>query len=268
MENKQTQLRYTVNSYASTDDEIHTTNESEIIGLVRNSKIYEVIHETGDIKPYFDIDYDTPIPFDSDTFSILAFNTYNLVFSELQKKTGIAPKIAIGESNRLEPFEGLYKYSVRYWVSNIKTTKQECGEFVKYLNTLKNEYTEQIKTHFPKFKTKNIFDESVYIRNRKMRCVNSTKPDERNRPLNLVEDFNGTMPHIKDTIIGHFYEPPQGTLKMEIRPVVKSISNPITKQIVSTSDDFENLRLISTLFNETQLNDREKWMTFTWATFN
>ena len=79
------------------------------------------------------------------------------------------------------------KYSVRLFVSNVKATKSSIKNFVITLNNaVKSKYdgNENIFDYINE--TDNLFDISIYDTNRKMRCINTSKPNEK-RPLILKE---------------------------------------------------------------------------------
>jgi hypothetical protein len=74
------------------------------------------------------------------------------------------------------------KISVRYFISNIRATKKEQEKFVKRLNEYANSSLVDIWDYIPKMNV--LFDEGIYNKNRKMRCINTSKPNEK-RPLVL-----------------------------------------------------------------------------------
>jgi hypothetical protein len=77
--------------------------------------------------------------------------------------------------------ENKAKYSVRYFISNIKTTKSSNSHFVDEMNKLVSSITD-VYDYFDEEQLPKLFDDSIYNNNKKMRCINSSKPNE-NRPL-------------------------------------------------------------------------------------
>lgn len=93
------------------------------------------------------------------------------------------------------------KYSVRYWFPDIKTHRKTLDAFVKDLNKWIISTQKTDSDHLFEFvgelfegNGNLVFDQSIYDTNRKMRCLNTSKPKE-TRPLILK---HGT---IADTII-------------------------------------------------------------------
>lgn len=94
------------------------------------------------------------------------------------------------------------KYSVRYWFPDIKTHRKTLDAFVKDLNkwiistekTDSDHLFEYVGELFKENNNSLVFDQGIYDINRKMRCLNTSKPKE-TRPLILK---HGT---IADTII-------------------------------------------------------------------
>lgn len=93
------------------------------------------------------------------------------------------------------------KYSVRYWFPDIKTHRKTLDAFVKDLNKWIISTQKTDSDHLFEFvgelfegNGNLVFDQSIYDINRKMRCLNTSKPKE-TRPLILK---HGT---IADTII-------------------------------------------------------------------
>lgn len=93
------------------------------------------------------------------------------------------------------------KYSVRLWFPEIRGTKENLQMFVKqtnrWIDSTKDEYNHinEWLGDYLDFE-KGFFDEAIYDKNRKMRCIGTSKPDE-DRPLVLK---SGT---IEDTIISY-----------------------------------------------------------------
>lgn len=135
---------------------------------------------------YFDIDYHiTDNSFDKETDLYIKETGIKYIKECITNKFDKEPIISVATSSYDK------KYSWRYFVSNIKMKKNELKYFVNKINEYVNE-TSDIYSVI----TKNgeLFDTTIYDNNRKMRCINTSKPNE-NRPLILVDGS------IRDTLI-------------------------------------------------------------------
>lgn len=152
---------------------------------------------TGDVtnvcKMYFDIDYkiDNDECF-SDKINTVICNTGKKFINEcITQILEVDPIIAVATASYEK------KYSWRYFVPNIKMKKNEMLEFIIHMN----KYIEAKSDIYDYIDNdgKGLFDLSIYDHNRKMRCINTSKPNQ-NRPLKLVEGS------IADTFITGFLD--------------------------------------------------------------
>ena len=197
-------IYYTPNTYAFKGRAFPSMTETDFANKIANKEqLYEVVVDNKKVKYYFDIDLDvasTGDAFSSDLAEIIENKGYNYIVDALGSATEMDLNIAVATSHCAT------KYSVRYFVSNLIGSKKAIEEFVKDLNwhiKQKQDYEENIyewidprtdKNDLKKNPHKNLFDESIYSSERKMRCVNTSKPNE-NRPLIMKQ---GT---IEQTII-------------------------------------------------------------------
>ena len=206
--------------------------------IINKEPVYEVTHNTNQIKYYFDIDLyaeSTGTEFDKELATIIEEKGKQYIDEALSQYTGVKPNIAVATSHGLTA-DNKEKYSVRYFISNMIDTKQNIGAFVKQLNKFilaKTDEQENIyewidprsakevkaKPHKP------LFDEGIYDSNRKMRCINTSKLGE-NRPLIMKEGkieqtiINGCFD--KDTIeVGYVERPSSPTSVVTIEPSQK-----------------------------------------------
>lgn len=176
------------------------SSKEEFIVILNNSKsIYELTEtENGLLKLYFDIDVTNE---KIDLFDIsksikIEEDGERIINEALKTLCDIEPKICIAvshsgsfkdwKSNKISS-----KYSVRYFISNIVDKKENIKNFVKDLNLYIKQCKEEIS--FTEF------DESIYSKNRLMRCVNSTKPEEE-RPLILKKGS------LEESVITNYYD--------------------------------------------------------------
>ena len=188
-----------------------TANEANLVKRIEEeAETFEVLDkEDFKYKLYLDIDVDwTEKDWDEDIPEIV--EDYGVEYIGMALKVllpDLEPRISIATSHSQSFLDWKTKkekskISVRYWVSNIRATKQDQVVFVKQLNkwafkTFKKNQNDTIWKYIEK--TSSLFDEGIYDKNRKMRCVNTSKPDE-NRPL--VLKFGKT----EDTIISGFFD--------------------------------------------------------------
>ena len=194
------QIHYTPATYEFKGRAYPTADDATFIKMIESKQpVYEVIMNDKKVKYYFDVDLyaeSTGCDFDQGLATVIENKCKEYITLALSDYTGVKPNIAVATSHGLND-EGKEKYSVRYWVSNMMDTKANVKAFVEYMNIhikKKLDGTESIYEWIdPKsakeLKTnphKNLFDESVYNSEKKMRCVNTSKPNE-NRPLIMKE---------------------------------------------------------------------------------
>lgn len=148
---------------------------------------------------YFDIDHKlTPDEvYDENVDAIVGEKGKELIAQCIKQITDIEPKIAVATASKKDFIEfqsqkNISKYSWRYFVPNIQMKKCEMQDFIIQMN----KYVDQEKMIWDYIENdgKGLFDTGIYNNNRKMRCINTSKPNE-NRPLVLVEGS------IEDTLI-------------------------------------------------------------------
>jgi hypothetical protein len=175
-------------------------------------------------KYYFDIDIyaeETECDFDQGLAELIEQKGKQYITFALSQITDVKPNIAVATSHGVND-KGKVKYSVRYFVSNLMDTKDNIKGFVQQLNKYvlsKSDGQENIyewidPRNAKELKAKphkKLFDEGIYDSNRKMRCVNTSKPNE-DRPLIMKE---GT---IEQTIITGCFDEETVELKYQARP--------------------------------------------------
>ena len=134
------------------------------------------------------------------------------------------------------------KYSWRFFISNLKMKKNEMKAFISKMNDF-IEYNSSIYLQIEK--RDGFFDTAIYNNNRKMRCVNTSKPDE-NRPLILVEG------NIEDTLI---------TSNLDNAELIE-YEIPITPQTITKTTNETNTTQLQELLNMIRIDkkDRKTWM--------
>ena len=173
-----------------------TANANDFVERLKQKETtFEVVLNDIPCKLYFDIDYKFPKEEYNDELAvILEEKGKELIIQGLRELLpDITPNICIATSHTRN-LDGLQlglknenkaKYSVRYFISNIKTTKSSNSHFVDEMNKLVSSITD-VYDYFDEEQLPKLFDDSIYNNNKKMRCINSSKPNE-NRPLLLKE---------------------------------------------------------------------------------
>lgn len=184
-------IYYTPRTYSFTGHNYPSVAETEFVNkLTKKEQLFEVIVDDKKVKYYFDVDLDvasTGSDFSNQMAEIIETKCYNYIYDALSSASGVDLNIAVATSHCPK------KYSVRYFVSNLVGSKNSIKEFVKDLNWYikqKTDFAENIyewidarsKEEIKQRPHKNVFDEGIYDPHRKMRCINTSKPDE-NRPL-------------------------------------------------------------------------------------
>lgn len=171
--------------------------------------------------------------------------------------------IVIGTSHG-KTNEGKNKYSVRYWIPEIKGNKDTILKLVNFLNDNIRATYQKVDDHLFDYVgelfedasgnySKNVFDNGIYNNDRKMRCVNSSKPDE-TRPLILK---NG---NIIDTII----------TASELAQISLIDKTPInTKNGKSNANNYiEKYIDYASLINKSEFSEYMTWFKFQRASAN
>lgn len=187
---------------------LETTENGLLERLENKFTTFEVLkHNDFEYKLYFDIDCKliAKEDFTEELCNVVEEEGEGYIRECLGLLVDIEPNISIATShtnNYLDKKTKIYgtKISVRYFISNIRANKKLQLKFVeqmnKYIASKKNEKPFIFK-YIPF--TDKLFDMSIYDTNRKMRCLNSSKPYE-NRPLVLLRG------EAKDTIISGFFD--------------------------------------------------------------
>jgi len=245
---------------------------------------YEYIPDDRPIKLYFDID----VKGDADKYD----NELNMTKRIIEiAKTGvnefaktifpdIVPEYCVCTSNstRFKDWKTkkeLWKVSVHVVVNNIIALKSVQNNLVKAMNEFLLLYKEvesdgatfyfidDLEGIFDEKKPK-FFDESPYDKNRKLRCVGSSKPGE-NRPLILLE---GT---IEQSIISGFI--PDNAVEYVIEPSNNTTTNNKTGKVenIPTNSDHD-YKKVEEFINEGIFDDRAKayksWVDMGFALYN
>ena len=199
-----TTIYYTDNLFWKKEKPFLETTEAELLArLQKKETTFEVLkHDEFAYKLYFDIDCDTveKEDYDKDLCNIVEEEGEVCIRTCIQALTNIEPNITVATSHTDSYKDGKTKISVRYFVSNITATKKQQLKFVKQMNkwsASKKKDKDFIFNYIPF--TEKLFDEGIYDLNRKMRCLNSSKPKE-DRPLIISKG------EAKDTIISGFFD--------------------------------------------------------------
>lgn len=172
-----------------------TANEEVIIERLENDlPTFEVTgSETNVCNMYFDIDYhiEGEETYNNEIDKIICNIGKTYISKCVKEIFKVEPIIAVATSSYEK------KYSWRYFVPNVKMKKNEICSFIIDMN----KYIEKDSDIYDYIENKGegLFDTGIYDNNRKMRCINTSKPNE-NRPLKLVE---GT---IAETLITGFMD--------------------------------------------------------------
>lgn len=233
------------NDFPSTDAETFVKN------IKKKEQLYEVTINDKKMKYYFDLDLyvqSTGIEFSNDLATIIEDKGKAYITNALLAYTGVNPNIAVATSHGVNN-EGKEKYSVRYWVSNMFDTKANIKAFALKLNEyikMKSdgdeniyEWTDPRSEKEVKLKPHaDLFDISVYNSNKKMRCVNTSKPNEK-RPLIMKE---GT---IEQTIITGLFDDDA----IEVKYVNNTPSSPTSITIDPSKKIDSKDKYLELLFN-------------------
>jgi len=152
---------------------------------------YEVIGET--IRYNFDVDaYCDKKDYDIDTADWLETKCIEYITDALTKQTNKTPNIAVATSHTDNYDDTRAKYSLRFYVTNMRDNRESMKSFVEKLNNDVNKMT--VDKIGDVIEIDKLFDESIYSPLKKMRCINTSKLNQ-DRPLILK---SGT---IEDTIL-------------------------------------------------------------------
>jgi hypothetical protein len=183
-------------------DSFDTITPADCINRIqKNTPTYEVITEDIPVKLYFDFDCVVP----KEDYSEGAANQIEKILTTNIEKNikalypEITPNMAIMTCHTENYETEKSKYSIRYFISNFKAIQSTQYQLANCLNQLIFDQTDITDYIEIDKKKKDVFDLSVYTKNRKMRCQNTSKPDE-NRPFIIKQ---GTL---ENTIIQAFFD--------------------------------------------------------------
>jgi hypothetical protein len=258
-------ISYTPKTYSFVGHNYPSVDEATFAKMIANKEpVYEVIINDKKTKYYFDIDIyaeDTGCDFDKSLAETIEEKGKQYIIYAFSKITDVKPNIAVATSHGLND-EGKAKYSVRYFVSNLMDTKTNIKGFVKELNKYvlsKEDYQENIYEWIDPRSAKELkanphkplFDETIYDSNRKMRCINTSKPNE-DRPLIMKEG------KIEQTIITGCFDTDVVDLKCQIRPSSpNSVVSIEPSQKIETKDKY--LELLFNVIGNGNHIDYKKW---------
>lgn len=199
---------------------------------------YEVINDI--IRYNFDFDnYCNKEDFDLETANYIEEECEKHIYEFLLEYTGQKPIIAKATShtNNYDGTRG--KYSVRYYVSNMKDHRTNIEKFVKYINS------ELCKRKIVLFdcieiKDNKIFDESIYSPSKKLRCINTSKPNQ-DRPLILKSGS------IQDTIVNNINDCIEVNFQKSSYPNVSP--NSVEEETIALTEDELKLNDVEFLLN-------------------
>lgn len=234
-------LQYTNSLFWKTENPFLSISTDNMIERINNDlPTYEVTGSSDSIcNLYFDIDYHiTDNSFDNETNIYIKDTGTKYIQECIKQKFNKEAFIAIATSSYDK------KYSWRYYVPSLKMKKNE----LKYFIIEMNKYVETNSDIYDVIeKQGTLFDENIYDNNRKIRCINTSKPNE-NRPLLLVQGS------IKDTLITDTSNAELITLDIPLK-----ITLPKSPTSVIDSTD---LNKYQELLNIIEINpkDRKTWL--------
>lgn len=198
------QIRYVANTYCFNGKDFPTCSPKEFLTRLQNKMpTYEVI-PTNDENIKVNLDFDYYI--NQDEFNLEVANEVKTILKDrinnaLKSLTNITPNFHIltSHSNNVVKNDGSIsgKYSIRFFVSNIITSRTMIKSFVMDINDYFDKQEKDLWDYVEK--NGDTFDTSIYSKDKKMRCYETSKPNE-DRPLKLEE---GT---VEGTIITSFFD--------------------------------------------------------------
>lgn len=228
-----------------------TATETEFLGRLENKlTTFEVLKQDDfEYKLYFDIDCDTITKenFTEELCNVVEEEGEGYIRECLGHLTNenlinIEPNISVATSHTNNYKENKTKISVRYFVSNIRANKKLQLKFVRQLNKYIASKKQEKPFIFKQIPfTEKLFDEGIYDLNRKMRCLNSSKPNE-NRPLVILTG------EPKNTIISGFFD--ENTISLPDFPIASEKTNKQNKNDDETDKESET--------SENQENENEE----------
>ena len=165
-----------------------TINAEDFINLLESLNCYEILPDDRKIKPYFDIEIKPKHCIDGQEYN----DDYHLVLNEAVKelKTHF-PNAKIcylngSSSSYMCCKEGVEKWiiSLHIIISNYKISKKKCASIVNQMNKRKYVLSYAVNDNFQ------LFDDSIYNPNNKMRCAfaNKSHYDLKSKKLIIEQD--------------------------------------------------------------------------------
>jgi len=200
------QIRYVPTTYEFKGNNYPTCSPSDFLTRLENKMpTYEVLpNDDKHIK--FNLDFDYYVA--KEEFNIATANDIQRLLKDRINNTltavaKVTPTIHIlsSHSNNALKADGSYtgKYSIRFFISNIIASRDSIKDFVIDMNEYFDKQETELWDYIEKPPDNKTFDTSIYNKEKKMRCYETSKPEE-NRPLKLEE---GT---IEGTIITSFFD--------------------------------------------------------------
>lgn len=172
----------------STHAEIKSINALNYQSVCEDLNCYEKIKDDIPVKLYFDIDYYNPEHEYCEGLSTDLIRISKNIISKFSiELLQIEPEFAVCTSNSgsfvdWKSGKEKWKISIHIVVNNVIAFKSVQNNLIKQFNKFAKETTD----YQDYIGEQNLFDESIYDKNRKLRSVGCSKPNE-NRPVILVE---------------------------------------------------------------------------------
>lgn len=218
--------------------------------IINNIPTYEVISD--DITPKLYLDFDLEVPKD-EFHEAISLEMERILTTSIKKHLKfifekLEPNLCIATCHTENYTNETSKYSIRYFISNIKATRETQEEFCKDINKYILDNTD-INDYVTK-KIENPFDLSVYSPLRKMRCLTTSKPDQ-NRPFILKQ---GT---IENSIINGYFDNVCEEIIMEKPLKLQKPKSP--NSVTQIPKDATKLQELLKLIKLDDKKDRKTW---------
>lgn len=239
-------------TYSTIDNKTESISDDAFIARLKKSlTTYE---DTGDrnnvTKLYIDVDIKTE-ELQSQTINGIKSQLKSIIKSFLSGITNINPRLCFASSHGVTA-DGQKKISFRIYIPNIKMKKDKMKAFFEKTNLIifsqeSHELWEYID------RTNELFDSSVYSHHRKMRCIGTSKPNEK-RPLICDDDCI-----LEDTVITGFFDKDVEFVDFEMK---EKNSNTTQKSNTptTTKETVMQLLLEKQIFRSIAFGGREKWI--------
>jgi len=225
--------------------------------MCQNFNSYELIPNDRKVKPYFDIEIKPKHCNNGQEYLDVATDIANIAMAEITKYFS-DPKVALLNASSAnykccQTGDNKWIISLHIVVSNFKISKQKCLSIVKEMNQtliLKQEVGDYFDLIDPKFQ---LFDESIYDANRKIRScfANKTHWNTQSNQL-IIEDrpfvIENDVP-FEDTIITEFFD--EVTTEIPDDPPTSVVGQPsdnIYKKLALLANNNSNKQLLKLTF--------------------